>query len=296
MTQFNFEAIGTTWQIDVYKKITLGQENKLFSEIQNCINVFDQNYSRFRCDSLVTKMSKETGVFELPNDAEKMITLYHELYLKTDGLFTPLVGNLLSDAGYDKNYTLKQKKELVVPFLWDEAIEFNAPMLTIKKPVMLDFGAAGKGYLIDLVSKVIEENDIWEYCVDAGGDILYKNKTSIKIGLENPENLNQVIGVCTLEKGSLCGSAGNRRKWANFTHIINPKTLTSPEEIVAVWVIADETILADALATCLFFVPPSNLMEEYNFEYVIIKKENSLKSDVSLYTEKSENFPVEFFS
>ena len=287
MTQFNFEGIGTKWQIDIYQKLNAKEEVALLALVKNRIEIFDKNYSRFRADSLITKMSQNTGTFLLPPDAEQMLTLYYDLYKITNGFFTPLVGNILSDAGYDAKYSLQQKKELKKAPLWEEVLEYKYPNLEIKKPAMLDFGAGGKGYLVDLVAKVLEENNIFEYCIDAGGDILHKNKTAIRVGLENPENTEQVVGVYTLQNKSICGSAGHRRAWGNFTHIINPKTLISPTEIIAVWIIAETGLLADALATCLFFVPASTLADKYDFEYVLVKKDHSI--------EKSANFKGEMF-
>lgn len=288
MTEFDFEAIGTKWHIDTYRELDRIQSSGLFSKIKNRVDIFDKTYSRFRADSLVTKMSKEFGYYILPHDAEAMLSLYRDLYMRTDGLVTPLIGNLISDAGYDAQYSLKQKKKLEMPPAWDEAIEYKHPTLLIKKPVMLDFGAVGKGYLVDLVGDVLENNGIRDYCIDAGGDILYKGKAPIRIGLEDPEDTKKVIGVGILNNGSICGSAGNRRKWGNFNHIINPKTLVSPTDIIAVWVMAKTALLADALATCLFFVPADTLADAYKFEYVIVHSDRSF--------EKSTGFSGEIFA
>lgn len=288
MTQFNFEAIGTKWQINILKKISEKEEQEIFELIKNRIDIFDKTYSRFRDDSLVMKISKESGVFELPEDAEKMLVLYYDLYKQTNGFFTPLVGNLLSDSGYDKNYSLKQKDKLNKVPSWEEIISYIHPFIQIKKPVILDFGAGGKGYLVDLVGNLLEENNIFEYYINAGGDIIHKGKTSIRVGLENPENIEQVIGICELQNQSICGSAGNRRAWNNFNHIMNPKTLDSVKDIVAVWVIAETALLADALATCLFFVEAQTLSNIYKFEYILIRNDHSI--------EKSVNFAGEIFS
>ena len=116
---------------------------------------------------------------------------------------------------------------------------------------------------------------------------MFKGKTPMRIGLEDPEDTKKVVGVGILQNGSICGSAGNRRKWGDFTHIINPKTLMSPTNIVAVWVVADTALLADALATCLFFVPAGKLTDAYKFEYLIIHSDRSF--------EKSANFQGEIF-
>jgi thiamine biosynthesis lipoprotein len=287
MTQFNFEGIGTKWQVDIYQKLSKEKENFILLLIKNRIDVFDKAYSRFRDDSLIMKISKESGNFTLPEDARPMMALYYDLYKKTNGFFTPLVGDLLSDAGYDANYSLQPKKEFEKVPEWEEIIEYKHPNIHIKKPAILDFGAGGKGYLVDLVGEVLEENEILEYCINAGGDILHKGKTPIRVGLENPDNINQVVGIYPLKNGSICGSAGNRRAWENFTHIMNPKTLTSQKGILAVWVVAKTALLADALATCLFFVPAYTLADTYEFEYILIKNDHSI--------EKSDNFQGEIF-
>ncbi|MEI6042457.1 MAG: FAD:protein FMN transferase [bacterium] len=287
MTQFNFKAIGTTWQIDIYKELDSQKEEELLLIIKNRIEVFESNYSRFREDSIVTKISKQVGEYGLPEDAEKMMSIYHELYNLTNGFFSPFMGNLLSDAGYDSNYSLQPKDELSVPPEWNDVFEYSHPKLTVKKSVMLDFGAAGKGYIVDIIGELLNSEGVDEYCIDAGGDILHKGKNTIRVGLENPKNLDQVIGVCTLQNGSICGSSGNRRSWGKYNHIMNPKTLESSDEIIAIWVTAKTAMIADALATCLFFVDASMLAPLYDFEYVLIRKDFSM--------EKSEGFQGEFF-
>ncbi len=283
------------WQIDIYENLQEAREAEIFSIIRNRIETFESHYSRFRDESIVTKISKvkvgdSTGdrTFVLPSDAEKMFNIYKYLYILTNGLFTPLIGGVLSDFGYDSKYSLQAKSEIEKAPTWDEVMEYNYPKLLIKKPALLDFGAAGKGYIIDIIGELFEENNINEYCIDAGGDIRHRNNNVIRVGLENPEDTNQVIGVCELGNESICGSAGNRRAWGTVNHIMNPKTLESSSEIIAVWVTAKNTMLADALTTCLFFVPASILTLHYQFEYILLRKDFSI--------EKSANFSGEFFS
>ncbi len=286
--QFKFEAIGTKWIVDIFDVLSPLAKAALLKQIRERIDIFDKNYSRFRADSLVTEMSQKAGEYVLPDDAEPMMNLYWELFGATGGLLTPLIGQVMVDAGYDPQYSLRQKKQLEKPLSWDEALEYEHPKLTIKKPVLLDFGAAGKGYLIDLVGEVLEKNDVRNFTVDAGGDILHRRQDGapLQIGLENPQNFAQVIGTCELSNVGLAASAGSRRKWQNFHHIINPETLESPREIIGTWVVADTTLLADALATALFFVPPEKL-SQYRFEYVILYSDFSIRKS-------GENFRLFF--
>ncbi len=287
---FAFEAIGTSWQIDIYQDLSDKEQQLLLSTIKDRIATFDQAYSRFRPDSLVSEMAKKAGTYTLPNDAAPMMAIYEVMHRLTDGAMTPLVGQILVDAGYDAYYSLQTKEMHQAP-AWDDVISYHSPTLTLKQPALLDFGAAGKGYLIDIVSGIIRDAGIHSFCVDAGGDIFYANTDpkTLSIGLENPSNLKQIIGVTQLPPGqSICGSAGNRRVWGEFNHIINPKTLQSPKNILAVWAMAKTTLLADALTTALFFVPALELQTTFTFEYIIVYADFSL--------EKSNNFPAELFT
>jgi thiamine biosynthesis lipoprotein len=233
-------------------------------------------------------MSKKKGWYQLPNDAEPLFAFYKQLYKLSKGRVTPLVGQLLSDTGYDASYSFKTSKLSQTPS-WEEAIEYKYPVLIVKKPILLDIGAAGKGYLIDIVSELIQELNITKFSINAGGDILNHNasKELTKIGLENPVNLNEIVGIATLTNGSICGSAGNRRSWGKYNHIVDPKTKESPSHLLASWVLADTAMLADGLATALFFTEPQTLNSSFKFEYALIRNDLSL--------ECSSNFPADFF-
>ncbi len=317
-----FDAIGTSWQIDIYDSVGVdaGAENSdalseadlksIHEKIMARIAIFDKDYSRFRDDSMVADMSRKTGIYQLPDDAPEMMNLYYKLYALTGALFTPLIGQTLVDAGYDAKYTLEAKEvgAITKPVTWTEALNYDAKKNTLemKRPELLDFGGIGKGYLIDIVGDILLENSIRNFCIDAGGDILHvcddensggsddvQNSAPeippLRVGLENPENTKQVIGVVEIRNKSICGSSGNRRAWKNFHHIINPHTGESSRKILASWVIAKKTIVADALATCLFFVPPSVLITGgFDFEYLILNNDFSI--------EKSEGFDAELFS
>lgn len=286
---FRFEAIGTSWSIDVAHPLHEDEAQVLFAKIQARIEVFDRAYSRFRADSLVTEMSTRTGTFILPEDAAPMMRLYEELYHVTKGAMTPLIGQVLVEAGYDASYSL-QPKELHHPPTWEQAMAFSPPSaLEVKQPIVLDVGAMGKGYLIDLVAELLLQAGIRSFCVEAGGDLRQSDEKggALRVGLEHPADATQVIGVAEIVGKSMCGSAGNRRVWSTFHHIIDPHTLTSPKNILALWVVADTTMLADAMTTALFFAPPEQLLKYYRFEYVILYPDYTVKV--------SPQFPGELF-
>ena len=282
MAQFRFEAIGTTWDVEFEG---VNDAEALMARVHARIDEFDRAYSRFRSDSLVTLMSKKAGTYMLPEDAKPMLELYFSIYKTTLGAVTPLIGQALSDAGYDAEYSLQTKTMRTPPAL-EEVLEYSHPILVVKKPVLLDFGAAGKGYLVDIIASMLKDAGVTSGVVDAGGDIAAFGREE-KIALEDPNDATRAVGVAHIGNQSICGSSGNRRAWGKFTHILDPQSLTSPTHIAAVWVAADTTMLADAMTTCLYFTPASTLLRQYQFEYLLLRQGGSV--------EKSPRFPAELF-
>ncbi len=287
--QFGFDAIGTTWKIDIRDEVSAEEASFLKKTIHDRIEIFDKNYSRFRSDSLVTQMSHFAAVYTLPNDAKPLMDMYKKMYDLTGGMLTPLIASLMVEAGYDANYSLLPK-ELHHPAKWEDVLEYKFPTLTLKQAALLDFGAIGKGYVIDIVANILREKNIQSFTVDAGQDIFYVNKESqvLRVGLENPSNFNQVIGVAEIYNQSVCGSSGSRRKWSKFHHIMHPFALESVKNVLATWAVAPSALEADALASALFFVPGPFLQTEYNFEYLVLYPDFSV--------EKSAGFKGEIFT
>ena len=63
------------------------------------IERFDRDWSRFRTDSLVSRIARGAGSWTLPEDAAPMLDLYRELHDLTDGRLSPLAGASLEQLG-----------------------------------------------------------------------------------------------------------------------------------------------------------------------------------------------------
>ncbi len=286
--RLTFDAIGTAWTIEIYSPCNNRQVAALRQRVLDRIAAYDAHYSRFRDDSLVAAMAAKAGTYMLPDDARPLFDIYQQLYTLSDGAVTPLIGQTLSDAGYDARYSL-QPKAVHAPPAWDAVLVYRYPHLELKRPALLDVGAAGKGYLVDIIAAVLEAEGVKAYCVDAGGDMLYRmpDARPLRVGLEHPDNLGQIVGVASISNQSLCGSAGNRRAWGEYHHIIDARTAVSPRHIKAVWVTAPSGLVADALTTALFFVPARTLASVFAFEYAIVYDDYAL--------EQSAGFRADFF-
>lgn len=284
-----FEAIGTHWDIQIFELLSEKKWSQLQKDIEARIADFDKAYSRFRADSLVSSIAAKAGSYKLPPDGFKMLRFYEQLYKLTNGKVTPLIGQTMADAGYDASYSF-QSQRLQQPPGWENVLRYDSTHLEALQPILLDFGAAGKGYLVDLIGEVVIAAGIQSFLINAGGDILHRSAkhTTVDIGLENPLDSSEVIGTLNVLNQSLCASSGSKRKWGVYHHIIDPVTLSSPHTVLATWVLADDTMTADGLATALFFVEAPKLQQNFSFDYAVLDDKMSL--------EHSKDFPVKLFT
>lgn len=265
MARHFFDAIGTVWEIRSESELS----PSTVSQVHERIESFDATYSRFRGDSLVRRVAAAPGEYHFPDDATALFELYRALYLATDGALTPLVGHALEQLGYDSEYSLRRRPGTAVVPDWDDVLQIDGPTVTTGTPVLLDLGAAGKGYLVDLVGELLARCGVGAFLVDGSGDLVHRGPASCRVGLENPLDPSQVIGVAHLQNTALCASAVNRRQWGDgLHHIIDPVTAEPVRGVLATWVVAGSALLADGLATALFLSEPAWLARLFDFEYV----------------------------
>lgn len=289
MKRHSYESIGTQFTITVWSDIS---DTDFFECMQVCEQVsrdFDNLYSRFKPDSLIQELSRSVGVTCVPNDLVCMLRIYQDLYEVTGGKINPLVGHTLEDIGYDAAYSLKEQPHIRTSPNFLEALHIeDETHIRVDIPSLIDVGALGKGYLIDILYGFLASRGLRSYLIDGSGDIRYSGGEPITCGLEHPIDPTLAIGTHTLYTGALCASATNRRRWGARHHYVDPDSGKSVEEIVGTWVAAPEAALADGLSSALFFTAPEILIERFSFEYLVIDKD--------LVAQRSAQFPTELFT
>jgi thiamine biosynthesis lipoprotein len=240
------------------------------------VEKFDADWSRFRADSLVADLAREPGRHVFPDEAAALGELYSRLYRLTAGAMTPLIGGSLERLGYDAGYSLRAGAPPLPAPAWESVLTWSGTVLTASSPVVLDIGAAGKGLLVDLLAEELEAAGVGEFLIDASGDLLARGTEPVRVGLEHPYNPAKAIGVVELQGRALCASAANRRVWGDGLHHVLDGTTGRPvRSAVATWALADTAMVADALATALFFVPGTTLQETFNFSWLTVFSDGS---------------------
>lgn len=264
-TSTTFEAIGTRWTITAGDPL----EPALLARVDEVIADYDATWSRFRDDSAVARIGRGEQV-DLGPTAPPLLALLDDLRVRTGGALDPLVAASLEHLGYNASIDL-----LAAPGYRPApraALHREGAVVRVEPPALLDVGSAGKGQLVDLVTATLADGGHREALVDASGDLRVSG-VPVRVALEHPFDPTAAIGVVEVADAAIAGSAVNRRAWSGeggrrLHHVLDARTGRPVETIAATWVLAETAMLADALATALFLVPPEALTDAYDFRYV----------------------------
>lgn len=292
MSNFTFDAIGTSWEIETPVPLGTPRLQRILERVER----FDATYSRFRPDSLVSRIasSPKGGCFTFPEDAITLFDLYDRLHASTKGAVDPLVGRDLELLGYDRDYSLTldvpgfRRHALARP-IWSKDVRRDGISLVTSRPLVIDVGAAGKGYLVDILASLLREEGCTSFVIDGGGDLLHSGGDALLVGLEHPFDARLAIGVAHVRDRALCASAVKRRAWGEgLHHVIDGRTGTPTRDVVATWAVAGDAATADGLATALFFIPGDQLASAFRFSWVRMfadgRAEASADFDGELFT------------
>jgi FAD:protein FMN transferase len=289
-----FDAIGTHWEIETEEPL----RPDLLAAIRRRAEAFDAAYSRFRPDSVVASVAAASrgGRFTFPADSVALFALYDRLHAATDGAVDPLVGRDLELLGYDSAYSLTRapteewhRAHAAGRPVWSRDVVREGATIVTRRPLTIDLGAAGKGYLVDLICGLLREAGLAQFIVDGSGDLRQSGGPALRVGLEDPRDAGLVIGVANLEDQALCASATNRRAWGDgLHHVLDARTGVPVHDVIATWAVADDAATADGLATALFFTGGKRLAREFRFTYVRMFHDGR--------AERSHDFEGELFS
>ena len=286
-------------------------ESVLDDEIRDRIGSFIHEYevvlSRFRDDSIVGRMrtAAHGGTFDFPDWASGLFGLYDRLFAATDEAIDPCVGEDLIRLGYDESYLFAATPDAAEHAgaihgraVWSADVERHGTTLITHSPVALDFGACGKGYLMDLLAGMLGDGaghpQPIQYVIDAGGDLLVHTDGPITIALEDPADPANAVGTVEISQGAFCASSPSRRHWSDAAghqlhHLLNGLPV---DDVAATWVAVIphaaslSTALADGLATALFTTSAAQLRAHFDFECAILNANRAAA--------QSPNFPGGF--
>ncbi|MHC4772651.1 MAG: FAD:protein FMN transferase, partial [Planctomycetota bacterium] len=123
-----------------------------------------------------------------------------------------------------------------------------------------DLGGIAKGYAIDKAIEILQAGGVSGAMVDIGGDLrcfgtAANGKEHWLIGLQDPADDETILMTLNMDDMAVATSGDYRRfvmiDDKKHSHIVNPVTADSTQDLSSVTIIAPTAMAADALATAV---------------------------------------------
>lgn len=274
---FQFRAMGSPCSLRIYVSDPEMAQRAL-QWVKDEVERLEQKYSRYRADSLLSKINHLAGSGpQMIEDEETCALLDYaqQAWQQSEGMFD-LSSGLIQKLWDFKNLSLSPKAlpsaeavdEVLTKVGW-QRIRWHRPELILPSGMQLDFGGCVKEYAADSAARLlalrfaqlnVEEAGPQQSPVSAlvelGGDIAVTgpalSNEPWRIGLKHPRGEGAIYQL-GLSSGALASSGDYERCFEidgqRYSHVLNPKTAWPARGPAAVSVIADACILAGTAAT-----------------------------------------------
>ncbi|PIZ12449.1 MAG: hypothetical protein COY53_10020 [Elusimicrobia bacterium CG_4_10_14_0_8_um_filter_37_32] len=240
--------------------------DKSFDEIERISKLM----SRFSKDSEVYKINSLSPIQFLKINPElySLIETSIKYSRLTDGAFDITIFPLVQlwQSAFKKNQIPDKNKVKNISSLvnYQNIILKNNTIAFKKENMGIDLGGIAKGYAVDCAINKLQECNIKEALVNAGGNIRVIGYKSWQIGLKHPRS-NEILSRIELKNKSTATSGDYERYFVKegtrYHHILNPKTGYSADECISVTIIGDTGIICDILSTAVFVLGPEKGMQ-----------------------------------
>ena len=234
----------------------IGVSKETLADTMAYMKNLERIFSRFDGESGLSALNREGHLKNPHQQLVKVLGLAREAYTETMGAFdVTVLPVLLHFEAYRKALTQKEQERFktLVGF---EKVDVDRQSVTLKtKGMKLTLDGIAKGYIIDRGVEHLRDKGCASILVNVGGDIYCgKNDKNWDVGVYNPFQ-DAISRKLKLETVAVCTSGNYVNYYSEdkkLHHIIDPRTLSSPSDVVSVTAIASTTVRADALSTALF--------------------------------------------
>ncbi len=238
----------------------------------------DSELSRFNNSQSIEWRAVSSALFDVLAEAKKVNE-------QSGGAFDVTVGPLVNLWGFGPDpmtFVAPADEQIAAKSLivGSKHLWLNPEDQTIRKDIpglYLDLSALAKGYAVDRVALLLEQQDIPNYMVEIGGEIRVKGVNiqglPWRIAVEKPTADSRMIQKVLPVSDISMATSGDYRNFfevdgVRFSHTIDPRSgRPITHKLASVTVLSETTMAADAWATALTVLGP-----EQGFELAQKKK------------------------
>ncbi len=241
---------------------TASKARSVYQQVTGLLTRLEKKYSRYRKDSLLSKINQTAGNGTRHAIDPETATLLHyaqQCHVESNGLFDVTAGVLRNIWNFKENKPPDTSQiDAFLPLIGWEKVDWNDQNVYLPLPGMeLDFGGIVKEYAADAVAALCLQSGVNSGVIELGGDIRVLGPRSDgqgwPIAIRDPGSPNKTVAKLEIKAGALASSGDYERylelNGIRYSHILNPKTGWPVTGVTAVSVMAEHCIVAGSLAT-----------------------------------------------
>ena len=244
-----------------------GQAAAFEREALGWVGAFEAKYSRFKPDSLVSRINRAAGLnwVDVDEEMEQLLQLCDTLHAMTRGVLDPTALPLIRLWDYKaKNPVIPSPGQISAARKlvgWTKVKRVPGRVFLPQLDMALDFGGFGKEYAVDIVAQLAMNHGIPNVLVDFGHDLRAlghpPDRPRWHIGLEDPKQPGRIAGSIGVSGKGVASSGDYLRCFVlngrRYGHIIDPRTgWPVSNGCTQATVIADTCLQAGVLSTTAF--------------------------------------------
>jgi len=228
-----------------------------FQEMERVVPLLNRHVA----SSAVSTLNAQGRLREAPPELTDVVQEAVRLHRLSQGAFDvtvkPLVDSLKAASG--------PIPEEILELVDMSALRLSRESIRLDKSGMgLTLDGIAKGYVVDRMAAVLGRRGIHRWLIDAGGDIrasgLKEDDRPWRIGIQDPGKSGDYPALVNLSDGAIATSGAYENYYdmqRRTHHIVDSATGRSPLSLTSATVKAPTAMMADALATAVFVMPPS---------------------------------------
>ncbi len=264
----NGPTMGTRWSAVFFAAPEI-DPGDITTKVQAALDRVDGQMSPWKPESVLSVFNRApAGTWiDLPDESFAVVTAALEINALTAGAFDPFVGEPVMAFGFGADGPEPDPLRITqLSKVWAgraRAIGFDRIQHRIsrKGAVLLDLGGIAKGYGVDRMSEVLTGLGISRHLASIDGEVRAEGMMAAeqgwRVGIERPDEKarDTLVGI-EIADMALATSGTYRHAHVvdgrTLSHTIDPGTGRPVEnDLLSVSVLADTSMIADALATAL---------------------------------------------
>ena len=229
--------------------------------VEQTIHRLDHQLSVYE-DGATGRLNADSRAALVNPHLHNLVTASDSLHRLTGGRFDPTTGGLVRLWGFPGSPAVPESAAIKTALLltgWDSLVTVTADSVRLASGVMLDFGAAAKGYAADVGWQRAMDLGADAALVEIGGEVRCGSAAGFEktwtVGIRHPRS-EGLLETIELNEGAVATSGDYESYFMDdtgrrYSHILDPDTGWPANGAASATVLARSCLVADAVATAL---------------------------------------------